>query len=181
MYLTKGEIILTEITESDINFVCQIECDRDLWRYEESVPTDQLAVRKKYEERIKQKGKKDRFDFIITLQSDSTKTPIGIAQIWTYVDFRKSWELGYAILPEYCGKGYGKTAVKLLLQLAFEQLGAHKVVGMCNSNNIASSSLMESVGMTREGVFKEELFWQNKWTDQYYYSILEKEYFQTKN
>ncbi len=48
---------------------------------------------------------------------------------------------------------------------------------MCNSKNTRSAALMEDIGMNREAIFKEELFWQNKWTDQYFFSILEKEYF----
>jgi [ribosomal protein S5]-alanine N-acetyltransferase len=47
---------------------------------------------------------------------------------------------------------------------------------MCNAHNASSSSLMEHIGMTREGIFREELLWQGQWTDQYYYSILEREY-----
>jgi len=34
--------------------------------------------------------------------------------------------------------------------------------------------------MTREAVFKEELYWRERWTDQSYYSILEKEYYGVK-
>ena len=33
--------------------------------------------------------------------------------------------------------------------------------------------------MTKEAVFKEELL-EGQWTDQYYYSILEKEFFEGK-
>jgi RimJ/RimL family protein N-acetyltransferase len=35
---------------------------------------------------------------------------------------------------------------------------------------------MGNIGMTKEAVFKEEFYWQNEWTDQFFYSILEKEY-----
>jgi ribosomal-protein-alanine N-acetyltransferase len=36
---------------------------------------------------------------------------------------------------------------------------------------------MERTGMTKEAVFKEELYWYNQWVDQDYFSILEKEFF----
>ncbi|OWA34965.1 hypothetical protein B9G55_14595 [Saccharibacillus sp. O16] len=64
----------------------------------------------------------------------------------------------------------------MLLGFAFESLGAHKVVGMCHCENAASSRLMESAGMVREGVFKEELWMDGSWHDQYFYSILEQEF-----
>lgn len=112
------------------------------------------------------------------MKEESIKTRIGLAQIWSYSEYRKSWEIGFAILPVYGGQGYGSEAAKLLLQFAFEKLDAHKVVGMCNSRNKRSAALMERISMTREAIFKEELFWQHQWIDQYYYSILEKEFFQ---
>lgn len=96
--------------------------------------------------------------------------------MWSYVDHRRSWELGFALLSEYAGKGYGSEATRLLLQFAFQELQAHKVVGMCNSQNVRSAALMQHVRMTREAVFKEELWWNNEWTDQHFFSILDKEF-----
>lgn len=179
--LSSGNLLLTKITDNDLDFVCRIECDKELWYFEESVGSDQNVVRETYIQRLGETGKTSRYDFIVTLAEDNKKTPIGLIQIWNYIEFRNSWEIGFAILPEYGAKGYGRTAANLLIKFAFEKLGAHKVVGMCNSENKRSAALMEHIGMTREAIFKEELFWQNQWTDQYYYSILEKEYNFQKN
>ena len=38
-------------------------------------------------------------------------------------------------------------------KFAFEKLNAHKVVGMCNSNNTRSATSMECIGMTRGAIF----------------------------
>lgn len=170
------KLLLSRVSINDLDFICRIECNKDLWNYEEFIQSDEDIVRKEYINKIK-KRKDGNYDFIVNLVADGKKTPIGLAQIWSYNDYRKSWEIGFAILPEYRGEGYGREAAKLLLECAFKKLNAHKVVGMCNSNNKSSATLMEYIGMVREAIFKEELFWQNKWTDQYFYSILEKEFF----
>nr|WP_276614167.1 GNAT family protein [Paenibacillus favisporus] len=75
----------------------------------------------------------------------------------------------------YQGNGFAYEATMLLLEFAFEKLEAHKVVGMCNCNNLQSAKLMEKLGMRREGTFREELMWNNQWHDQYFYSILARE------
>lgn len=173
-------VILSRITNDDLDFICRIECDRDLWQFEESVPSDEQVVRSNYLDKINEGSETTSYDFIVRLVNDRNRTPIGLAQVWSYIDYRKSWELGFAILPQHCGQGYGSEAAKLLLKFAFEQLHAHKVVGMCNSQNARSAALMEHIGMTQEAVFKEELFWKGEWTDQFYYSILEKEFFEGK-
>lgn len=176
MELVSGSLFLSKISMDDLDFICRIECDEALWYYEESFEDDMNAVRKKYIQRIEDEGTGDNHDFIICLQEDGHIKKIGLAQIWSYIDFRSSWEIGFTVLPEYSGNGYGREAAKLLLKWGFESLHAHKVVGMCNAHNASSSSLMEHIGMTREGIFREELLWQGQWTDQYYYSILEREY-----
>ncbi|PYI50321.1 hypothetical protein DLM86_30085 [Paenibacillus flagellatus] len=74
---------------------------------------------------------------------------MGLAQIWRYVEHRRSWEIGFAVLPEYGGRGYGTETASLLLRFAFEHLDAHKVVGMCNSHNTRSAALLERIGAPR--------------------------------
>ncbi|UVI29478.1 GNAT family N-acetyltransferase [Paenibacillus spongiae] len=176
-----GMLELTRITEADVEFICKVECDADLWFFEEEVETDKHAVREKYLHRIKEDAEQSHYDFIVTLKTDQSITPIGLAQVWSYIEFRKSWEIGFAILPEYSGHGYGREAARRLLKFAFDELQAHKVIGMCNAMNKRSAALMERIGMRKEGVFKEELFWREQWTDQNYYSILDNEFLHRNN
>lgn len=74
--------------------------------------------------------------------------PVGLAQIWSYVERRKRWELGFAILSDHQGHGCGYDAIKLLLEFAFNNLEAHKV-GMCNCENQKSIKSMEKLGVRR--------------------------------
>lgn len=177
MELAGQKIRITPVTEQDLDFICKLECEASIWSFEEDVETDAGKVREKYRSHFATTDEKPyAYDFIIRRLHDSDDTPIGLIQMWSYVDYRKSWELGFAVLPEYAGNGYGSEAADLLLQFAFQGLQAHKVVGMCNAQNVRSAALMQHVGMTREAVFKEELWWNNAWTDQYFFSILDKEF-----
>ncbi|GIO02583.1 hypothetical protein J5TS2_32510 [Brevibacillus halotolerans] len=178
MKIVGEKLLLSSVSNKDLDFICRIECDQSLWYFEDYVESDDKIVRENYLRKIEESDEGSSYDFIVTIAGDQSNTPIGLAQIWSYVEHRKSWEIGFSILPAYGGQGYGSEAAKLLLQFAFEQLGAHKVVGMCNSQNKRSIALMERIGMTKEAVFKEELFWQNEWVDQYFFSVLEKEFLQ---
>lgn len=179
MEIIGKNIKLVSVHSDNLDIICRIECDPVLWSYEDEVESDTNAVRDNYLEKIAEleAGQASCYDFLVMRAEDEHHPPIGLAQIWSYVEHRNSWEIGFAILPEYAGRGYGTEAAQLLLSFAFEQLSAHKVVGMCNSYNERSAALMERIGMTREAVFKEELFWQDRFVDQYFYSILEREYF----
>lgn len=170
--LLRGQTIeLSQVTKEDLDFICTIESDVALWHYEESVETDKERIRKKFTDNIE---RKDAFDFIVRRVSDGVR--VGIVYIWGYVDWRKSWEIGFVILPEFQGRGYCFESVSLLLSFAFKELDAHKVIGMCNCENQKSEQLMTKLGMTKEGVFREEYRWQGKWVDQFYYCILDREF-----
>lgn len=173
MKIEGKKVILTKATEKDIEFLCRVESDKTLWIYEESVAKNDEKLRERFRARVKGDT---CYDFIVIVKEDSLQNAIGFVSVWKYTDWRKSWEVGYSILPQYQNKGYGVESLKLLLGFAFEHLKAHKVVGMCNVENIASAKIMSKSGMRFEGMFKEELDWNGKWTDQHFFSILESEY-----
>lgn len=168
----KERIILTPATLEDVELIVDTKTSASLWFYEDSISTDKEAVRKDVVERIDSDWYKQ---YIIQLD-DSERTPIGELHIHWYVKERGSWEMGYSIFPEYRGQGYSVEAANIALKYAFEDWDAHKVVGMCNEFNIASSKTLERLGMVREGIFREELFWQGQWVDQFFYSLLESDY-----
>ncbi len=173
MELRGTRTVLSALEPEDLDFMCDIECDPSIWAFEERTESDREKVRVKYQAEA---NSAHHHNFVVRRVGDESAEPIGIIQLWSYSEFRKSWELGFALLPEHRGRGYGAEAARLLLGFAFEALGAHKVVGMCHCDNAASARLMEAAGLVREGVFKEELLIEGNWHDQYFYSILEKEF-----
>jgi RimJ/RimL family protein N-acetyltransferase len=165
-------ITLKQVVEADLDFVCEIESDKDLWQHEVNITTDHEQIKDKFIERM---SNKDVYDFILLLNEEA-ETRIGLAYIWSYIKERNSWEIGYVVLPEFQNQGYCTEALQALFNFAFTKIKAHKIVAMCNENNLASHKVMENVGMVREGVFRKELFWNDNWVDQYFYCILEDEY-----
>lgn len=94
-----------------------------------------------------------------------------------------TWEIGYVFNPEYYGNGYATEACKGILKYAFEELGAHRIIGMCNPENTSSWKLLERLSMRKEGHFRKAAFFKKSnegkpiWHDGYQYSILDEEFF----
>lgn len=61
------------------------------------------------------------------------------------------YEVSFALLPDYWGKGMMTEAVVALLSFAFEGLKAKRVVAECLPENGASARVLEKVGMGYEG------------------------------
>lgn len=94
----------------------------------------------------------------------------------------RTWEIGYVFNPKYYGKGYATEACRRILKWAFEDLGAHRIIGHCNPKNEASWKLLERLSMRREGHARKPVFFkydsqqQPIWHDAYEYAILEEEW-----
>ncbi|CAM4212347.1 hypothetical protein [Paenibacillus xylanexedens] len=42
------KVRITTVTEQDLDFIGQLECDTNIWSFEETVETDEEKVREKY-------------------------------------------------------------------------------------------------------------------------------------
>jgi aminoglycoside 6'-N-acetyltransferase len=86
--------------------------------------------------------------------------------------------IGYTLTPERQGRGYATEAVRALLGLAFDGLGLHRAVATVDPRNMASVSLLERLGMRREGHFLQAYYDDRygEWTDEYLYAMLRAEW-----
>ena len=85
-------------------------------------------------------------------------------------------EIGFNLSPDYQGRGYATEAVKVLFDYAFEKLGLHRIIGICDARNEGSVKLMERIGMRREAHFKENVWFKGTWGDEYVYAVLKGEW-----
>lgn len=93
-----------------------------------------------------------------------------------------TWELGYVFHEGYQHCGYATESAKALIRYAFNQLGARRIVAMCNPKNTPSWRLLERLNMRREGhllkniYFKKDEHNQPIWLDTYIYALLREEW-----
>jgi len=65
-----------------------------------------------------------------------------------------SGEIGFWIGESYQGKGYAKSALKLLIAFGLKKLGLNRIYATALARNSKSIALMESLGMEKEGVLR---------------------------
>lgn len=85
--------------------------------------------------------------------------------------------LGYLVDPAHAGRGFATDIARTLLDLAFSELGLHRVTAGCFADNRASWRVMEKLGMRREqhGV-RDSWHAEHGWVDGYTYAILAEEW-----
>lgn len=91
----------------------------------------------------------------------------------------RTWEIGYIFNPSFQCLGYASEASAALVNYAFANLHPHRIMARCDQKNPASWKLLEKIGFTREGTFKQFAFFRMNevgnpiWIDAYEYSKLE--------
>ncbi len=85
-------------------------------------------------------------------------------------------EIGYTLARAYQGKGIASEAVSRVLDYVFRTLGLHRVIAITDCENAASITLLERLGLCREGHFIQNVWFKGKWGDEYLYAILQEEW-----
>ena len=63
-------------------------------------------------------------------------------------------DVGFALLPEFCGKGFGYEASRAVLDHARDRLGLASVVAVVSEQNSASIGLLEKLGLSSDGTVR---------------------------
>ena len=76
-------------------------------------------------------------------------TPIGICGLFRREEFNEP-DIGFAILPRYCGNGYAYEASRAVLEYARDELGILDLAAIVSPENEASVSLIRKLGLQFE-------------------------------
>lgn len=89
-------------------------------------------------------------------------------------------EIGWIVNSDYWNKGYGTEMGRAMLNLGFDELNLRRIIAHCDVENIGSYSVMEKLGMRREGLFIEgrpaNKLSDKKYGDELSYAILKDEW-----
>jgi [ribosomal protein S5]-alanine N-acetyltransferase len=91
--------------------------------------------------------------YTITLKSDNT--PIGISTLLKK-DYLETIDIGYALLPQYEGKGYATQASKAVYEYAQKILGYKKIVATTTLDNERSIHVLEKLGFSFEKKIEQD-------------------------
>jgi RimJ/RimL family protein N-acetyltransferase len=94
------------------------------------------------------------------------------------IDYKnRSCSLGMGMSKiEYRNKGYGKEAVKLILEYGFNNIGLKRITANTLEMNISAQKSLEKIGFTLEGKERKAKYFGGKKYDRYNYGMLREEY-----
>ena len=84
-------------------------------------------------------------------------------------------QLGYIMMPNYCGRGIATKAVGAMVSEAFGELGLHRLSAWVYKPNKASIRVLEKNGFTLEGCLREAVMCEGKATEYLCYGIVKED------
>ena len=85
-------------------------------------------------------------------------------------------EIGYTLHPDHWGLGYVPEAARALIDLAFKELGLHKIELSCFRSNVQSQRVAEKLGFTLEARIRDRKDTQGNRCDSLIYGLLKSEW-----
>jgi aminoglycoside 6'-N-acetyltransferase len=80
-------------------------------------------------------------------------------------------ELGWVFSPDVRQNGYATEAARALMQVAFDEVGVHRVWAQLEPANTPSARICERLGMRREALFEQASWFKGEWSDLAIYAI----------
>lgn len=91
------------------------------------------------------------FGFCI-VELKETGAAIGICGL-SKRDYLDDVDIGYALLPQYCGNGYAYESASAVLAYAKNELGLRRIVATTRAENLGSARVLEKLGLRFERTF----------------------------
>lgn len=91
---------------------------------------------------------------------------------------RAEWG-GTIVFEQYWGKGYATEASRLMLSYLFQNYPIHRCYAYCLAEHSVTINLFIKMGMTYEGMLRDDLFKDGVFKNKVLYSILREEYYQS--
>ncbi|MEO6539081.1 MAG: GNAT family N-acetyltransferase [Ferruginibacter sp.] len=125
---------------------------------------------------LETQNKTDAVLWVIALK-ENPSVMIGNIGYWRMQKEHYRAEIGYMLHHNFWKKGIMKEAIKPVISYGFETMKLHSIEANINPGNKASEVLLESIGFNREAYFKENYYFNGKFSDSAVYSLLNKKPF----
>lgn len=85
-------------------------------------------------------------------------------------------EIGFILSNEHWGRGLIPEAANEVIKFGFNKMELNKIKAPCMVENVQSQRVLQKLGMTLEGILKDEYFIKGKFRDMAVYSLLKKDF-----
>ncbi len=170
--LESERLFYKQFQEDDAETLFEIRANNEVMEYMDSYPEpDILSMKEKIKEMNLSFHMKLGINWAI-FEKLSSKM-IGYFGIWKLDRDNCRGEIGYALSPDFWGKGFMGETFKTIIPFGFQKLHLHSFEANVNPLNMNSIRILEKQCFKKEAYFRENYLFDGKFIDSIIYSILE--------
>jgi [ribosomal protein S5]-alanine N-acetyltransferase len=169
--LTSQQVVLRELRLSDAASLFAMLTTEEVSRFISPPPSTVEGFERFIAWTHRQRAAGTYACFAVTLKGHDTA--IGIFQIRELNGGFGTAEWGFAIGSPFWGTGVFQEGARLMVDFAFEVLGAHRLEARAAVRNGRGNAALQKIGAVQEAVLRKSFFRNGEYLDQVLYSILE--------
>jgi [ribosomal protein S5]-alanine N-acetyltransferase len=170
--LRTARLVLRRISHADVDVIFRLQSDPEVVKYFGRAP---FGSRDEAEKRVRDELASIERGEAIRWGLERGGALVGTAGFWRWNQPHHLAEIGYDLVPEAWGQGFMPEALRPILRYGFETMRLHRVEANLDPANVASVRVLEKLGFVREGVLRENWFYDGKYTDTWSYGLLARE------
>jgi len=161
--IATARLRLRDFVESDFDAVYAYSSDPRVTRYLFFGPRDADGTSEYLDGLLASQAERPRMRFELAVEETASGRVVGACDI-SYVEPHVV-DLGYMLAMDVWGRGYATEIALALVDAAFFDLRAARVISTVDVNNGASIRVLEKIGMRWEAVFRKHRRAKNRWWD----------------
>lgn len=161
--LRTARLNLREFVDSDFQAVYAYSSDPRVTRYLFFGPRDEQSTADYLEGLLASQRERPRTRFELAVEEITSGRVIGACDL-SFIEHHVV-DLGYMLGIDVWGRGYATEIALALVDAAFYDLRAERVISTVDVNNGASIRVLEKIGMRWEAVFRKHRRAKNRWWD----------------
>ncbi|HEY3659213.1 MAG TPA: GNAT family protein [Steroidobacteraceae bacterium] len=158
-----ARLSLRDFVQSDFDAIYAYSSDPRVTKYLFFGPRDEAGTADYLEELLASQEEVPRTRFELAVQEIGSGRVIGACDL-SLIE-RNVVDLGYMLGVADWGKGYATEIALALVDAAFFDLRADRIISTVDVNNQASMRVLEKIGMRWEAVFRKHRRAKNRWWD----------------
>jgi RimJ/RimL family protein N-acetyltransferase len=168
---------LRAFRDDDLDEVHELRSDPDVVRYIPWEVGSREESRAWLAERIAQDRLTGDGDAVAWAVVDAAGGALlGSVNAWWRSVVHRQAEIGFVLGRSAQGHGYGAEATTAVVDLLFDRLPVHRVIGRADARNTASARLMTRIGMRQEAHLRDDEWFKGEWTDTVVFAVLRHEW-----
>ena len=161
-------IKIREIDISDIDFILDIENNKDIWKVSHTKAAYtrneiELFITKNIIEGLSNGQKR----WIITYKNQAC----GCIDLFDNNDINRRAGIGIVIHNDFQSKGIATKALKKFIKFCSKDLKLHQLYCSIIPDNTISIQLFTKLGFEKTGIRKNWTLYENNWYDEYFYQL----------